>query len=152
MLSLKETTEYFSRIWQMKFTAATQEFCQELERLENTGTFQGEYFQRREEREDMAEIHSSLGKLLEGAYVTDPCKQFLANVAEVTLCFGIPPNAYVSLDHLGIESEKERYGIFDPYTNLESVERRLLKLQEDTVPRDPLIRIWREAYRERYQR
>lgn len=155
MTTPKENTENFTRIWTMETTAGAP------------GLYGGsaEDIRRRREGEYSQMVLEKLRGVLQNSYLTKPCQHMLIDYMQTHLTFGLPPTQLIPLQDLGINPEKERYGIFDPHVDPEPVERQLLdfhsgmleRLEYDlfsgtemTKKQLELNRAWKEAYEKKY--
>ena len=86
-----------------------------------------EDFYRREKGEYAQRVLETFHTVLEGAYVSDECKEYLTSHLETSLSFGLPASLVCPLESLGINLEAERYGIFDPSADLKQIEAGLLE-------------------------
>lgn len=89
-----------------------------------TGSF------RQEISEYEANLLKELERVMEGAYVSEPCKEFFGDTVRTSIHTGAPPGYLVPLEDLGISLEEERYGIFDPTVDTNVIERRLLEFHD----------------------
>ncbi len=105
-------------------------------------------------------VRQMFERAMEGAHVTEPCKEFLRSMFYVSLRQGVPPVRWIPVEKFGIDLSKERYGIFGPEENLGEIEGELIRFHVHIIEayRIPelrergmeLNRRWRRDWNERY--
>lgn len=113
----------FAKIWKLDF-GGVDEPEKELEGYTRTINLD-----KRSEGEYMEAVSEKLRQILEGSYVTDSCKEFLAEYPKASpiIVFGLQPENFLPLETLGINFSENKYGLFDPGADLKSIESRLLE-------------------------
>ena len=86
-----------------------------------------EDFDRREKGEFAQRLLQIFSQVLNHAYVSDECKEYLTSHLQTSLSLGLPASLAHPLQDIGIIIAAERYGIFDKSADLKQIEADLLE-------------------------
>ena len=154
MTTPRQYVEDFAKVWELGFPA---DMGLSESRPGSAGIRYGgsvDHLVRRSKGGFMTLARAKFQQILDGAYVTDPCKGFLVKHVDMMQFFGTPPQILLPLDMLGIDLPKDEYGPFDPNADLRSIEGKLLEFSEGAAFNPEMVEVnqrWRTAYVEKYR-